>query len=195
MRRKVVTLKSGTPVVIRSMRRDDLDRSLEFFQALSDEDRAYLRRDVSDRDVVARRIRAMRSGQVKRLVAVVDDRIVADAALELEGGGWKEHVAEVRLIVASDYQRRGLGRLMARELYSIAAKAGIEEIMVRMMRPQVAARSIFRKLGFREQTVLPSYVKDRRGRKQDLILMRCHLAGLWQELEDFIATGDFQRTR
>lgn len=195
MRRKVVTLKSGSPVVIRSMRRDDLDRSLQFFQALTDEDRAYLRRDVSDRDVVAARIRAMRSGKVKRLVAVADDRIVADAALELEGGGWKEHVAELRLIVASDYQRRGLGRLMARELYSIASKAGIEEIMVRMMRPQVAARSIFRKLGFREQTVLPGYVKDRRGRKQDLILMRCNLAGLWQELEDFIATGDFQRSR
>ncbi len=67
--------------------------------------------------------------------------------------------------------------------------------MVRMMRPQVAARSIFRKLGFHEETLLPDYVKDRRGHKQDLILMRCDLEALWQELEDFIATGDWQRTR
>jgi L-amino acid N-acyltransferase YncA len=177
------------------MRRNDLERSFVFFQSLSAEDKAYLRRDVSSRDVVAKRIRAMRSGGVKRLVAVVDDQIVADAALELESLGWKEHVAEVRLIVAGDYQRRGLGLLMARELYSIATEAGVEEIIVKMMRPQVAARSIFRKLGFHEETLLPDWVKDSTGHKQDLILMRCDLKALWNKLEDFIAGRDFQRSR
>ncbi len=195
--RKEVKLKDGTRVVVRPMRDADLDRSLAFFEALPTEDRAYLRRDVSRRDVVEQRIRAMQTGWVKRMVAVVDDRIVADAALELEleRGGWKEHIAELRLIVAREFQRRGLGRLMARELYSIAAEAKIEEIVVRMMRPQVAARSIFRKLGFHEETLLPDYVTDVTGRKQDLILMRCDLDALWRELEDFIVTGDFQRSR
>lgn len=193
--KRATKLKDGTRVVIRPMRRDDLERSFAFFQSLSAEDKAYLRRDVSSREVVAKRIRAMRSSGVKRLVAVVDDRIVADAALELESLGWKEHVAEVRLIVAGDYQRRGLGLSMARELYSIATEAGVEEIIVKMMRPQVAARSIFRKLGFHEETLLPDWVKDSTGRKQDLILMRCDLKALWNKLEDFIAGRDFQRSR
>jgi L-amino acid N-acyltransferase YncA len=193
--RKEVTLKDGIRVVIRPMRKDDLDRSFAFFQALRTKDRAYLRHDVSRREVVAERIRAMKSGRVKRLVAVADDLIVADAALELETGGWKEHVGELRLIVASRYQRKGLGLLMARELYSIATKAKVEEIIVKMMRPQVAARSIFRKLGFHEETLLPDYVKDVKGRKQDLILMRCDLEALWRELEDFISTWDWQRMR
>lgn len=194
MRRKL-QLRDGTPVTIRRMRNDDLEQSLEFFRALSSADRAYLRRDVSRRDVVEQRIRAMRSGKVKRLVAVVGDRIVADAALELGPRGWEEHVAELRLIVAGDYQRRGLGRLMARELYSIAAGTKVEEIVVKVMRPQVAARSIFRKLGFQEQATLPDYVKDVSGQRHDLILMRCDLEGLWRELEDFIVTGDWQRVR
>jgi L-amino acid N-acyltransferase YncA len=193
--KRATKLKDGTRVVIRPMRRDDLERSFAFFQSLSAEDKAYLRRDVSSREVVAKRIRAMRSSGVKRLVAVVDDRIVADAALELESLGWKEHVAEVRLIVAGDYQRRGLGLSLARELYSIATEAGVEEIIVKMMRPQVAARSIFRKLGFHEETLLPDWVKDSTGRKQDLILMRCDLKALWNKLEDFIAGRDFQRSR
>jgi L-amino acid N-acyltransferase YncA len=193
--KRATKLKDGTRVVIRPMRRDDLERSFAFFQSLSAEDKAYLRRDVSSREVVAKRIRAMRSSGVKRLVAVVDDRIVADAALELESLGWKEHVAEVRLIVAGDYQRRGLGLSLARELYSIATEAGVEEIIVKMMRPQVAARSIFRKLGFHEATLLPDWVKDSTGRKQDLILMRCDLKALWNKLEDFIAGRDFQRSR
>jgi len=188
-------LKDGTRVVIRPMRTNDLERSFAFFQALSAEDKAYLRRDVSNREVVAERIRAMESGRVKRMVAVADDRIVADAALELESRGWKEHVAELRLIVAGDYQRKGLGLSMARELYSVATEAQVEEIIVKMMRPQVAARSIFRKLGFHEETLLPDWVKDTTGHKQDLILMRCDLEALWSKLEDFIVGRDFQRMR
>jgi L-amino acid N-acyltransferase YncA len=194
MSRKV-RLRDGTLVVIRSMTRNDVDRSFAFFESLSPEDRAYLRRDVYKKEVVAERIRAMRSGNVKRVVALVDDRIVADAALEFESLAWKKHVAEVRLIVDSAYQRKGLGMLMARELYSIATEAQVEEIVVRMMRPQIAARSIFRKLGFHEETVLPDYVKDLEGHKQDMILMRCDLQALWNELEDFISTWDWQRTR
>ena len=194
MSRKV-RLRDGTLVVIRSMTRKDVDRSFAFFESLSPEDKAYLRRDVYERKVVEERIRTMRSGNVKRVVALVDDRIVADAALEFESLAWKKHVAEVRLIVASGYQRKGLGMLMARELYSIATDANVEEIAVRMMRPQIAARSIFRKLGFHEETVLPDYVKDLEGHKQDMILMRCDLKALWSELEDFISTWDWQRTR
>jgi len=194
MHRKV-RLRDETLVVIRSMSRDDVDRSFDFFESLSPEDRAYLRRDVSKREVVEERIRAMESGNVERVVALVDDRIVADAGIEFESLAWKKHVAEVRLIVARAYQRKGLGMLMARELYSVATDADVEEIMVRMMRPQIAARSIFRKLGFHEETVLPDYVKDLDGHKQDLILMRCDLQALWSELEDFISTWDWQRTR
>jgi ribosomal protein S18 acetylase RimI-like enzyme len=190
-----VALKDGTPVVIRPMTGDDLERSWSFFQGLASADRAYLRRDVTRRDVVEGRIRAMESGRVLRLIALVEDRIVADASLELEDNGWKRHVAEMRLLVDPDYKRRGLGTLMARELYALAAENKVEEIMVKMMRPQRAARSIFRKLGFHEETLLPDYVKDSSGKKQDLILMRCDLEGLWQELEDFMATRDWQRVR
>ena len=192
---KPVKLKDGTRVVIRPMRVDDLDRSLAFFQSLRPEDRAYLRYDVSRRDVVAERIQAMQGGRIKRLVAIAQGEIIADAALELESAGWKEHVGELRLIVASGHQRKGLGMLMARELYSVAAEAKLEEIIVKMMRPQVGARLIFRKLGFHEQTLLPDYVKDISGRKQDLILMRCDLEALWSELEVFIESHDWQRGR
>lgn len=192
---KEVCLKDGTPVAIRTMTAADLEASCAFFAALSKLDRAYLRRDVTRREVVAQRIEALGSGKVKRLVALIGDRIVADAALEMAGQGWDEHVAELRLIVAREYRRKGLGALMARELYALAAEAKIEELRVKMMRPQKAARSIFRKLGFHEETLLPDYVKDARGKKQDLILMRCDLEALWRELEDFMATRDWQRVR
>jgi L-amino acid N-acyltransferase YncA len=190
-----VKLKDGGTVTIRPMRADDLERSFAFFKALPEEDRAYLRSDVTQRSVVRRRIQQMKKGNIHRLVALARDKIVADGALERETSEWQKHVGELRLIVARDYQRKGLGALMARELYKLAAAEKVEEILVRMMRPQQGARRIFRRLGFHEEIVLPDYVKDLKGHKQDLIVMRCDLEGLWQEMEEYLSLSDWQRTR
>jgi L-amino acid N-acyltransferase YncA len=84
---------------------------------------------------------------------------------------------------------------MARELFLLAASVKLEEIVVKMMRPQKAARSIFRKLGFRQEAVLPDYVVDLAGKKQDMVFMRCDLEALWREMEDFLATSDWERNR
>jgi L-amino acid N-acyltransferase YncA len=188
-------LKDGTGIVIRPMTEDDVDKSWAFFRKLPQEDRAYLRVDVTKRDVVEKRIRDMRNGDVKRLVALAGDEIVADGALELAGAGWKEHVAELRLIVAKAYQRKGVGMLLARELYTLASAEKVEDVVVEMMAPQVAARRIFQKLGFKEEALFPSFVKDITGRKQDLIVMRSALGALWHELEEQMDLSDWQRTR
>ena len=192
---KVVKLRDGSEVVIRPLIRDDLERSLAFFRGLSPEDRAYLRRDVTQQSVVEQRIREMEFNKVKRLVAVCGDEIVADGALEFERYGWKEYVGELRLIVAPAFQRKGLGMLMARELYFLANSEKLEEIVVRMMKPQVGAINIFKKLGFVEKATLPEYVKDQRGEKQDLVIMRCDLKSMWQELQHFMEHSDWTRTR
>ena len=193
--KKQVKLKDDTEVLIRQMARQDAAASLAFFRSLFEEDRAYLRRDVTKPDVVDQRIREMKSGVARRLVAVVGDEIVADGALEHSGEQWKGHVGELRLIIAPAYRRRGLGIRMARELFLLAASARVEEIVVRMMRPQKAARAIFRKLGFHREVVLPDYVRDQRGAMQDMVLMRCDLEALWREMEDLVAIGDRQRTQ
>lgn len=188
-------LKDGTEVVIRPLQADDLDRSFAFFQALPPEDLTFLRRDVTKRDVVAHRIKETDWGRLKCLVAMVGDEIVADGSLEASEHSWKRHQGELRLIVGKKYQRKGLGVLMARELYGLAAAEKMEEIVVRMMRPQKAARAIFRRLGFHDEIILPDYVKDRDGKLQDLVVMRCDLRALWDELEEYLRDSDWQRTR
>jgi L-amino acid N-acyltransferase YncA len=190
---KEVRLKDQTEVLIREMTRDDLDRSLAFFRSLPEDDRAYLRRDVTKQEVVERRIAEQESGAVMRLIAVADGQIVADGSLEIPDEDWKKHVGELRLIVGRHYQRKGLGTLMARELYLLAAASKMEEIIV--MRPQKAARSIFRRLGFRKEASLHDYVQDQAGGKQDLILMRCDLEALWRKMEDFLSSTDWERAR
>ena len=190
---KKVTLKDGSLVTIRFLKEEDMEKSFEFFKALPAKDRLYLRVDVTKRELVEKRIRDMKFKKIKRIIALHDDKIVADGALELEDHGWEEHIGELRLILANDFRHRGLGMLMAGELYLLAAKEGVEEVVVKMMKPQVAAQRIFKRLGFHHDVILPSYVQDLNHKKQDLIIMRCKLKELWDELEDYFYEKDMRR--
>jgi len=187
---KQFTLKDGGEVIIRSSAVGDVDKSFAFFQDLSSEEKAYLRVDVTDRDIVAKRLANHGPIDIKRLVAMADNEIVADGAIELRRAGWESHIAELRLLVADSYQKKGLGMLMAEELYLLAAKEKVEEIIVKLMVPQTEARKIFARLGFHEEVVLKNYVKDVRGLKQDLLIMRCNLDALWKELESHFNETD-----
>lgn len=192
---KTETLKDGKKVVIRNLTLKDLDRLMAFYRSLPPEDRKYLRVDVTDRKVVAERIRLTASGRVFRIIALHKDKIVGDGALELSGEEWRRHQGEVRMIVARPFRRKGLGMIMIRELYFLAAAKSVETIIAKMMRPQKGAQTIFHRLGFREEVLLPDYVRDLSGKTQDLIIMICKLGDMWEELDQFYSGSDWERCR
>jgi RimJ/RimL family protein N-acetyltransferase len=192
MSEKTVVLKDGRRVMIREIRPDDTDRSFAFFSGLPEEDRRYLRVDVTRREVVEARARDVDAGRVVRLVAVEGEGIIADGSLEVAGHGWGENIAELRLIVARPYQRLGMGTLLARELFFIAAERKVDRVVARVMRPQEGARQILRQLGFKDEFVIPEHVRDRNGNWQDLIIMRCNLEDLWVEMEGLLEGSDLQ---
>jgi ribosomal protein S18 acetylase RimI-like enzyme len=192
---KTDTLKDGTKVIIRELNINDLDRLMKFYSELPREDRKYLRIDVTNKKIVEQRIKLTKTGNVFRLVALFKDEIIADGAFELSVEEWRKHQGELRVIVAKPFQHKGLGMIMVRELYFLAVEKKVELVVVKMMRPQIAAQRIFRKLGFREELLIPDYVEDRAGKKQDLIIMTCNIKDLWNELEHFYSDSDWQRCR
>jgi RimJ/RimL family protein N-acetyltransferase len=192
---KNLTVKDGRQVTVRSMRPTDVERSYEFFCALPAEDRKYLRVDVTRRRMVERRTTELDRSRIERLVVVHDDEIVADGALHLEGHGWGDNVAEIRLIVARDWQRNGLGTLLTRELFHLASQYRVDRIIARLMRPQKGAHRIMRRLGFSEEFLIPEHVRDQDGTWQDLIIMRCPLEDLWREMESSFESTDWRRHR
>ncbi|MFQ6110074.1 MAG: GNAT family N-acetyltransferase [Candidatus Aminicenantales bacterium] len=192
---KTETLKDGTKVLIRKLSLDDLDALMKFYSALPPEDRKYLRVDVTNWKIVEQRIKLIESENVIRIVALHGEEIIADGALELSGDEWRKHQGELRVIVARPYQHKGLGMIMVRELYFIAMEKKVELVVVKMMRPQIAAQRIFRKLGFREELLIPEYVRDQSGETQDMIIMVCNIQDLWKELDHFYSDSDWQRCR
>jgi RimJ/RimL family protein N-acetyltransferase len=177
------------------MEREDLKKSHSFFKALSPKDRIYLRSDVTQFNVIKTRFKAQEEGLVHRLIAISGEKIIADGSLELPGKTWKKHQGEIRLIVASEYQKKGLGLIMAKELWQLAFREKLQDIIVKIMKPQKGALKIFKKLGFEEEAVLEDYVSDVKGRKQDLIVMRCDIKKMWEMMEEDLITSDWQKNR
>jgi len=193
--KKSETLKDGKKVSIRELTGKDLDRLMAFYKSLPPEDRRYLRIDVTDRKVVAERLGLIDQEKVFRIIALYKDKIIADGALELSGEEWRRHQGEVRLIVARPFRRKGLGMIMVRELYFLASARNVATIVAKMMRPQKSAQTIFHRLGFREEALLPDYVRDLTGRAQDLLVMVCDLKDMWSELDHFTSDSDWERCR
>jgi len=193
--KKKENLKDGTEITIRKLTFSDLDRLMEFYRELPENDKKYFRVDVTKRDVVEQRIKQTRLGKFFRLVALHDDKIIADGNLELSAEEWRKDQGELRVIVAKNYQHKGLGTIMLRELYYLAAQNNVINVIVRIMRPQKAARAICHKLGLREETVIPDYVRDISGKKQDMIVMTGDMKEFWKELEHFYQDSDWRHHR
>lgn len=183
-RMKFEMLKNGKTVLLRDMTAEDKDQSLHFFRSLSDEDRRYLRKDVTREDIVEGRIRQAVSGEVLRMVAVFEETIVADGSLEFSGDQWRSHMGEIRVIIAPKFRRQRLARIMVRELFEEAQKRHIEKVVVKLLGPQTAVRSACEKMGFRVDAVIPDYAKDQKGQLQSLLVMSCTLDHWWKEMKD-----------
>ena len=193
--KKKETLKDGTGILLRTLAFKDLEKLMAFYRSLPYEDRKYLRIDVTDKSAVEKRIRAVEKGSAVRIIALHNNIIIAIGVLELGADDWRKNLGELRVVVARDFQRKGLGLMILRELYLIAMDHKVEKIVMKMMRPQTAARKICKKLGFREEVFLPAYVKDQEKKNQDLLIMTCNIDELWKEFEIIYKDSDWQRCR
>ncbi|MCK4944200.1 MAG: GNAT family N-acetyltransferase [Candidatus Aminicenantes bacterium] len=188
-------LRDGTEITIRNITMDDLENYMKFFRSLPPKDRKYLRINVTNDNLIKERIKQIRSGNFFRIVALKDDQIIASGALELYVDDWHKHHAELRVIVSGPFQRRGLGLIMNRELYLIAAQHDVKKVIAKMMKPQTGAVKILKKLGFKEEHLIPKYVQDQDETAQDLVIMTCDMNDFWKELESLYHSTDWKRCR
>ncbi len=168
---KTIVLKDGTKVLLKAMTHTDRDSLHQFFARIPEQDRKFLKHDVSKKEVIDSWLKDISYGRVFPLLAEVDGTVVADATLHRRSAGWLKHVAEVRLVVDPAYRRKGLGSHMLEELILAAADVGVEKLVAEIVAEERAAIRAFQRFNFEQVAVLPGIVKDQTGRYQDLVVM------------------------
>lgn len=168
-------LKDGSRVILRPMVREDRDKLLDFFKRVDDKDLMFLRNDVRDPATIDDWVNHIDYRSVYPLLAEVDGRIVGNATLHMRKVGWKRHLGNVRIVIAKDYQGKGLGTLMINEIIDLAAEFGLEKLVAEIHLLAHAALAAFKKAGFSAKAVFEDLVEDPSGQKGDLVVMVCNV--------------------
>jgi len=177
-----LALRDGSTVTLRPMEAKDGLGVLDFFRALPEEDRLFLRDNVTNAEWLDRFVRQIDFNAMVPLLAEHEGKVVGNATLQRSLHGWSTHVGELRVAVARAFQHKGLGSLLARELVRIAVDAGLEKMVVSVMDNQIGAKRAFEKLGFRPEAVLKGHVKDTHGAKRDLVIMSNDVSHIWEAM-------------
>jgi L-amino acid N-acyltransferase YncA len=168
---KQPVLGDGRVVGLKRTARDDFEAAVEFFRGLPAEERLYLRRDVTKREIVKERFDEIERGIATGIAAYAGEQVVGDGLLFVMPNGWWRHTGEIRLLVAPAFRGHGLGTILARELFILAVKKDVKKLESCVMETQEGAKRLLEKLGFVQEGVLEGFVNDLKGREHDLILM------------------------
>lgn len=182
-----ITLHDGRKVSVRAMTPQDGPALLEFYRALPEEDRLFLMEDVTKREYMDQFMQRLSSDLVFSPIAEHAGKIAGHGTLYRSAHGWTKHVGEIRVVVARDFQRHGLGSAMAKLLVKKAIDLGLDKMLAEVVENQVAAKKAFERLGFHQEAVLKGHVRDIRGKRRDLVLMTSDVAHIWQTMEALIA--------
>ena len=168
---KEIKLKDSSTCTLQPLRKDDEKRFLDFFRAVPEPERMFIKHRVTEPQVIRDWCQNIDLGRNLPLLAVMDGKVVGDATLHQQLGGWKRHVGRVSVLVHPNYRGRGLARALVTDIVNIARDLGLEKVEAEFIGEQKAAVKLFALLGFSNLLRLENYVKDMQAIAHDYVLM------------------------
>jgi GNAT superfamily N-acetyltransferase len=140
-----------------------------FFAALPPSDRHFMKDDVTNPETTREWATNQDRSRWLALVAADDGRIVADAVLLRHRGPARQHQAEVRVNILPEFQGRGLGTKIIRELAERAWAADAEMLEFEQVEGvQTAAIEAVRGIGAYLTATQAGYLRDVDDEARDL---------------------------
>jgi GNAT superfamily N-acetyltransferase len=172
---KKIVLKEKFQCTLRPLRKDDEKKFHQFFLEVPEPERMFIKHRVMDAAVIREWCENIDLGRNFPLLAVADGKIIADATLHQQLGGWRRHIGRVSVLVLPQYRGRGLARTLINEIMQLARNLGLERLEAEFIGEQEAAIKMFAMLGFSQLLRLEDYVKDMQAATHDYVLMGLEL--------------------
>jgi RimJ/RimL family protein N-acetyltransferase len=185
-------LTDAGEIEFRLMSHADEAAVLDFAQKLPVHDLLFLPRDISEPKVLAAWIKEIERGAITSLLVVKEGRVVGCGTLVRDPLSWSPHVGEIRNVVAPEVRGQGVGRALSQEVFALALGAGLEKLVVQMTVDQTGAIAIFEGLGFKAEALLRDHVKDKVGKKHDIVVLGHNVAQVRAQMEAYGLPGAVQ---
>jgi len=179
---KEIILKDGTGVTLRPLKPGDENALFDMFSRFSKDELWFLNHDVSDPKLFEEWVRSLDLDRVVSIVALLEGRIISNAALMVKHYGAKSHIGKIRIAVDPHFRGKRLGTWMLFDLVNVAMAIGLKKVVMRLVQEKDAfLMSAVRKLDFSEEAVLEDYVTDRGGNPCNLVIMTKRLPTEWDQ--------------
>ncbi len=166
-----LTLKDRSVCTLRPLKKEDEKQFFEFFRGIPEPERMFIKHRVADPKVIRGWCQDIDLGRHLPLLAIMNGKIVGDATLHQQLGGWKRHIGRVSVLVLPEYRGRGLARALVSEIVGLARQLGLERVEAEFIGEQEAAIKMFALMGFSNLLRLEDYVKDMQAISHDYVLM------------------------
>lgn len=180
-------------ITLRSIGGNDREAIMAFARSLPEHDLLFLRRDITQGEVVDEWLHEAEAGEATTILADAGGAVVGYATVYRSPLPWTAHVGELRVLTAPSMRGLGLGRVLTGYAFDVALAIGIEKMVAQMTLDQEAAIATFQALGFRPEAVLRDHVRDRAGRKHDLIVLTRDVARFERERQTYGVLEAFGR--
>jgi len=181
---KEIDLRDGQIATLRVLHQEDEDRLIMFFLTILEDERNFLRYDVTERESLESWFGGPRWNEVFPIGAEINGRIVGVAVLKGYRTQWFAHIGEFWMLVGENTRGLGLGRILASELFNLARNLGMEKLSAELRADQLVAIKIYKQLGYVHEGILTDYIKDAKGVTHDMLIMGCKIKDYWQRLSD-----------
>ncbi len=168
---KELKLKDAFKCRVRPLRKDDEKSYHEFFLSVPPQERMFIKHRVTEPAVIHDWCKHIDLGRILPLVAVHEGRIIANASLHQQLGGWKRHIGRVSVLVHPLFRGKGVARALITEIIEVARQVGLDKVEAEFIGEQEAAMKVFALLGFSRLLKLEDYVKDMQANSHDYIMM------------------------
>lgn len=158
------------PLTLRPMEAKDQAALIDFFKRIPVDERQLFRQDVTQAAVMQQWIRHLDYGNILPILAFHGQRIVADATLHRDRGGWSRHLGRIRLCIDPGFRSQGLGRILTQEFIEIAKELRVAVLEAEVLDVQSKAARLFEEFGFQCVATLPQHAIDLTGRVHDILV-------------------------
>lgn len=150
---------------------------LKFTQSLPAGDLVFLRRDITQPDIVREWMDDIVRSRTITVLAEENGQVIGYGNLHFSRQQWTRHIGEIRVLVDAKYRGLGLGERLVDELIKLARERGLLRVVANIAANQPRVRAMFERLDFSAEALLTDWLKDRNQQKHDMVIMS-------RELED-----------
>ena len=177
---KNLTLRDGTPCVLRNAGADDAEQVLRIFNLTHTQTEFLLTYPgespmtvENERDFLAQSAASSNSIEI---CAVIGSEIVGTAGITPIGSQEKlRHRAEFGISIAQEFWGLGIGQALTAACIDCARKAGYAQLELDVVADNASALALYKKFGFVEYGRNPKGFRSRNTGYQELVLMRLAL--------------------